>query len=98
MPKDILKTESGELKIVNGDIVIGDSTLQHQRDILLSRKCDIRNKPSLAVGLQDYRNDEGITNGNNNDLTTAIRREFKRDGMTVYKIDLKDTINAKYND
>lgn len=79
MPTDILLDEFFDLSLKDGDLVIGESTRQHQSLLLLCEKGEIREFPTRGVGLQSWINDD-IQFG---DLRAAIKREFERDGMTV---------------
>lgn len=96
MPQDIRHDSTGDVLLTGGDISIGESTYQHQRDIALSRKGDIRTKPRVGVGIEDWLLDEGVTDGENNDLTTELRRQYRQDGMIVKKLDLKGDVDANY--
>lgn len=80
MPTDLLQQEDGDLLLVSGDIVWGESTLQHQRDILLARKGDIRQAPLVGVNAEDYIGDDS------EDLLRSVRTEFAKDGMKVKRI------------
>jgi hypothetical protein len=70
--------ETGELAWVNDDLVWGESTQQHGRDILLARPGDYRQAPTATVGLPDYLEDDQP-----DELTRAIRVCYARDGMTI---------------
>lgn len=96
MPQDILHDSTGDILLTGGDTAIGESTYQHQRDIALSRKGDIRTRPRVGAGIEDYLLDDGITGGENNDLTTELRRQYRQDGMTVRKLDLNGDVDAVY--
>ena len=94
---DILFDTDGDLLFVAGDIAYGESTLQHQRDLLLARKGDYRNVPTVGVGIADYLNDDEVE-----DMQRAISREFGQDGMQVDKVFFDGstqvlTINASYD-
>ena len=75
---DILLDEDNELMERNGDIVVGDSTKQHQKHLLL---LDTGNAPQAllsGVGIMNYVDDEGP-----DALYRQVRSEFVKDGMTV---------------
>lgn len=79
-----------------GKVTIGESTRQHQQDILVMGVGWHKFKPTHGVGIADYLGDEtSIT-----ELKSAIRREFERDGMNVKTIDFqpngKIEIDANY--
>lgn len=92
--KDILLNEDFDLLIENGDLVIGESTNQHQQLLLLTKKGDWKENPTVGVGLAGYLKDDA-----DSDLLGAIRTEFEKDGMTVNSIELKNEdfiIDAHY--
>lgn len=55
---DILLDETGDLAIKNGDLVIGESTLQHQRILLLATKGGFKQHPTTGVDIQSYLLDD----------------------------------------
>lgn len=92
---DFLVTENGALKIENGDLVVGDATLQHQKDLLIAQKGEFKEFPEIGVGIANTLGDE-----NPQQLLSQIRRNFQYDGMTVNQIQLtangKLSIDAQY--
>lgn len=91
---DILLNTNGDLQIVGGDIAYGESTLQHQRDLLLARVGDYRYAPTIGVGIKDYRNDD-----DSEDMLRAIAQQFSKDGMNVKRVAFannKVNVNASY--
>lgn len=95
MPKDFLLDENLDIKIENGDFVVGESTGQHQQLLLITDKGMWKENPSVGVGVDRYleSEDPGF-------LLREIRLQYTRDGMTVNNINLTDTgkieINAEY--
>lgn len=93
---DIMLDESGDIAIKNGDLVVGESSAQHQRLLLLCSPGDIMSAPLVGVGLMSYTNDDA----NADELTKNIQKQFEADGMRVKKItgDAIDEliINAEY--
>jgi hypothetical protein len=88
MPFDIaIDSADNDLVIESGDFVIGESTLQHQRLLLLIEKGELREFPTRGVGLQSWLNDERA-----GDLNGQIKREYEIDGMDVSVI---QTVNNK---
>jgi nucleoside phosphorylase len=81
---DFKTNQAGDLHIAGGDLVVAESTLQHQADIVWSEKCWIKHAPTLGAGLQAYLNDSGSMSG----LIRNIRQELERDGMSVNSISL----------
>lgn len=88
-PADILLDNDLDIKIVDGDFAIGDSTYQNQKLLLICGKNDVKQYPSACVGLDTYLDDESPA-----DMHRAIRMEFTGDGMKVKSI---KTIEGKIN-
>lgn len=53
--KDILVSESDDLLIIDGDFVVGESSNQHIRHIIMGNAGDYPEKPKLGVGFQCYQ-------------------------------------------
>ncbi|MEN9458941.1 MAG: hypothetical protein RL135_1535 [Bacteroidota bacterium] len=95
MPQDILLDNALDLRIENGDFVIGESTMQHQQLLIASHKSDFRGFPLVGVGINDYLLEE-----TEQDLMREIRSQFETDGMKVKRLAFeanKLTVNANYN-
>lgn len=87
--KDILLNEDFDLDIADGDFVVGSSTLQHQKLLLLANPGDYKENPTVGVGIHGFLKSEESTQ-----LYAAIKREFEKDGMVVNKIEMiNDNIN-----
>lgn len=78
---DYKQTEDGDLDLSTGDLVVAESTYQHERDLLLSAKGHIRQKPEAGIGTVDY-----LLDNEPEALLRAARKEFTSDGMKVKKI------------
>lgn len=83
---DITLNETEDLAIRNGDFNIGESTAQHQRQLLLNNKGDFKQNPTIGVGAFSYFDDE-----HKHDLIRAVSMEFARDGMEVQQVALDAT-------
>jgi hypothetical protein len=81
MPKDILLTEDLDLKIQNGDFVLGESTAQHQKLLILSDKGEYKENPMRGVGSRRYLEDSKA-----DALAREVRQEFVGDGMNLNTI------------
>lgn len=90
MPTGILQDDDGDIKLVGGSMVFGETTYQQQRDLLILKKGDLRTSPGVGVGLPDYIDDEEPEA-----LLREITTQFQKDGMTVVKVAL-DNIIAYY--
>ena len=83
---DILLDEDFDLVVKNGDLVVGESTLQHQALLLLSNKGDWRQSPTVGMGLNNYLLEDAPADV----MRQAIRQELERDGMQVGSIDVAE--------
>lgn len=91
---DFKVTETGGVVIENGDLVITESTVQHQKDLIVSEKGWWKFNPTRGVGLNSWLND---TNGRN--LPGVVRSELERDGQQVESISVESgslKIKASY--
>lgn len=92
---DILSDiNSGDLLFVAGDIAYGESTLQHQRDLLLARQGDYRYAPTVGIGVKDYEKEDDAET-----LLRAISQQFTQDGMNVLRVAFannKISVDASY--
>lgn len=76
-----------DIIISNGDLVVGESTIQHQFDLLKSKPFDWLFAPEIGVDVELFLDDEGRVDN----LFRRIKFEFERDGMAVNNIQvLKD--------
>ena len=80
---DFLLDDEGDLLIVNGDLVIGDSDQQHVYDLLTCPKGNYKEHSTIGIHALDYRNKTG-------DVSTRFQRdvkeELKRDGFARPKM------------
>lgn len=95
---DFILDDTGDLVMASGDLVVDESTLGHQRDLLLANKGDFRQFPLIGVGVErELLNDIGPS-----DLRVMIQREFERDGMLIDRLrvtgELEVDIVARYRD
>jgi len=86
---DILLDESGDLAVKNGDLVIGESTNQHQRLLLKACKGEFKQTPLVGVGLINYLKDE-----NPGQMKTEIRKQLKADKMVIKRLEI---VNGEIN-
>jgi hypothetical protein len=97
MPKDILIQENGTPIIKDGDFVIGESTLQHQRSLLLAHPGEVKPAPTSGVGLSTFLESEDLYS-----LPGAVTFQFEEDGMQVASCEVdsvgKLSVEAQYVD
>lgn len=61
------------------DFIIEESTLQHQRQLLLNNKGDFKENPTICVGADVFLDDDdGMQN-----LMREIAAQFSADGMDI---------------
>lgn len=80
-------------KIVSG-MIIGDVLHQNQAIILSMRKGDLKENPSVGVGLSDLLLDHDILS-----IRSEIRQQLEHDGQTVNYVKITEAsiaIDAKY--
>jgi len=84
MPYDLILDENDDLLIEDGDLVIDESTLQHQRLLLLCNKGEFKEFPTRCVGLGNYLEDHSTAA-----LAREVNVDFSRDGMRVSKVKIE---------
>lgn len=85
---DLLLNEDLDLRIERGDMVVGESTLQHQGLLLLSHQGDWRVDGTVGIAL----NNELLDDASPDELRQRIRKDFERDGMQVGRIEITDSM------
>lgn len=83
--RDFKHTETGDLDLTSGDIVMSEATLQHQRDVILTRPGSLKHAPARGVGIEDYFNDDS-----QEDMLRKIRQESIKDGMAIKSLNVDD--------
>lgn len=73
--------EENDLKIANGDFLIGNSNQQHQHNLLMVEKGGYKQYPTVGVGLFSYLKDD-----NESELLREVRIQLSKDGMTINKL------------
>lgn len=78
----------------DGRIALGDITEQNQRLLLSINKGEIKQAPLKGVGIGNF-----LEEGNPQRLIAEIRGEFRREGLTIESLRIKDSnieISAHY--
>lgn len=93
--EDFVLTEDNDLLIENGDLVINETSYQHQKHLLLAEKGDYKQHPTIGVASKKYLERESP-----DEYARAIRQEFVADGMNVKTLkileNLELSIDAQY--
>ena len=89
MGRDFLVNEAGDLAIVNGDFVIGDSVDQEVAALLVGEKGDLKEDPIFGPNLIALLK----SNISEIEVKQIIKNQLKRDGKSYQK--LKERINLK---
>lgn len=76
--KDLLLEEANDFKIANGDIAVGESTIQNQQLIIMSNAGEWKRTPTVGVGIEQYLDDDTV-----DELFSAIRQQLTADGQKV---------------
>lgn len=94
---DVILTDTDDLDLSTGDIRYGESTRQHQRDILLCSPGDYKQAPTVGVGSVRYLHDNLP-----DDYLRRVRKQLQQDGMNVLEVgydeDKELTVDASYDD
>ena len=77
--QDILLDENSELRIENGDFVVGPSDKQSMQSILNSFPGWWKQFPTVGVGMMQYLNSKG----KDQEIIRNIRIQLEADGFTV---------------
>lgn len=88
MPIDVLFNPDGDLDVSSGDIRYGESTAQHQRDLLIAGRGDYKEYPAVGVGTVRFLNDNLPE-----DYLREVSKAFQGDGMTVERISYDEDMN-----
>lgn len=82
---DILLTENDDLRIENGDFVIGYADNQHQKHILIATKGEYKEFPELGVGISKMLSDDDFTN-----MLIEAKKNLQYDGMDIENISFNE--------
>lgn len=77
----LLDKETDDLRIENGDFVIGRSDEQNQKLILISEKGEWKEFPELGVGI-----DKMLDNEEYNAMLISAKKNLQYDGMQIRNI------------
>ena len=76
----------GDIDISGGDLnIVKNAVYQHQRDIIMMHKGEIKCAPAMGVGASDF-----IDDADEATIIGVIRRELVRDKQTVERIGFRN--------
>jgi len=79
--KDFRQKYDGDIDLTGGDLHYVESTVAHQRDLILTGMGELKHSPTTGVGIIDFLNDEAPEA-----MLRTVRRKFIQDGMTVNSV------------
>lgn len=80
---DFRQDTNGDIDLTNGDIHYVESSVSHQRDLLLTGMGELKHAPTSGAGVHDFILDETPEA-----MLRTVRRKFIQDGMTVNSVKL----------
>lgn len=83
---DFRQDTNGDIDLTGGDIHYVESTVAHQRDLLLTAMGELKHAPTSGAGIHDFINDETPEA-----MLRMVRRQFIQDGMTVNSVKIDTT-------
>lgn len=94
---DVAQTADGDLDLMteDADIRYVESTEQHERDLLLLGKGELKGAPEWGVGIVGF-----VGESDPELLLRTVRKELGRDGMRVRSVGMVNgylTIEAEYD-
>mgnify|MGYP001280269563 CR=1 FL=1 len=78
---DLLLDDDFDLQIVGNDFVVGDSTEQNQKLLLVANKGEVRPYPAVGVGIAQAINDDNIGS-----VQQEVIKQFELDRMTINRL------------
>ncbi|MDB0602645.1 hypothetical protein PL373_16205 [Tenacibaculum maritimum] len=84
--KDLLLDENGDLSIVNGDFIIGNSSEQSVEQLLISKAGEWKEHPQIGCDIQKSMN--GLIN---RFLERNIRVQLEADGFNIEKLKVTES-------
>ncbi|MFD0997676.1 hypothetical protein ACFQ21_00090 [Ohtaekwangia kribbensis] len=81
MPNDYLLDADDDLRIENGDFVVGESTSQHLSLLLRLEKGELRQYPITGVGINKF-----LVDDNPGDIYLEIQKQLIADNLTIRKL------------
>jgi hypothetical protein len=90
--KDFLFDDDEDLRIENGDLVIGDSDAQHIQDIIMSGPGWYKEFPAMGVNARIYLG----SSGKEQELQRSIQLNLQSDGYRANMVRVKQNPNGTF--
>ncbi len=93
---DLILDDTKDLAIADNDLVVDWSDEQHQKQLLLTPKGQLKQSLDVGVGLGSFLKDDEV-----GDMLLEIRKQFTKDGMQVNSVQYNNgqlIIDAAYGD
>ncbi|MDO5608262.1 MAG: oxidase [Capnocytophaga sp.] len=94
---DILCEKTEDLAFANGDVSIGFSAYEHQKNIVKSNKGEWKQHPEVGVGITAMIADDRYT-----EMLIEIKKQLEYDGMQIGDVTLTEkgklNIEGKYKE
>jgi hypothetical protein len=87
---DYMLNDDLDLQISRGGFVVGESTLQHQKNLLLAVHGEYKQNPLIGVGMINFLD----TDSDIQEFKQAVQNEFENDGMTILSMEVQDFTRA----
>lgn len=87
--KDILLDSDIDIAVRHGDLIVGESTQQHQQLLLLHHPGHVKQFGFVGAGLLDYLNDDNMGG-----LYREAEKQYTLDGMKVKKLEIYEDGNV----
>lgn len=84
---DLLISATKVNGLITGGLVVGNTLSQNQQILLECQKGELKENPTLGVGIDDMEGDE-----NGQEWIRTIRKEYLKDGLNADKIVFKDGV------
>jgi hypothetical protein len=85
---DILLDNTGDLEVLNGDLVLGYSDNTHQEHILMATKGEFKEFPEIGVGLNRMLGDDDYIS-----FLIDAKKNLEYDGMKINNIKFEENGN-----
>lgn len=87
--------DDGDLRIANGDFVIGDSDQQHIRHVVQAQRGQFYESPTIGVGIVDEINSSITIQNLKNRIKTNLRLDNYETDAVFVDDEFRITIDAK---